>query len=76
MDALSFQEKHGKDAADRIARAAGTSPAYFNQIVHGHRRPSVELAERLVSESAKEFPKVEDQLDFESLMKAKTKAAA
>jgi hypothetical protein len=75
MDALAFIEKHGKDAAEKVALAAGTNWPYFSQIAHGHRRPSVPLAERLVEESAKEFPVEEEQLDFVSLMKSKAQAA-
>jgi hypothetical protein len=76
MEPLNFIEKHGKELAEKVAKAAGTNWAYFSQIAYGHRRPSVELAERLVAESAKEVPVVEEQLDFTSLMKSKGKAAA
>lgn len=75
MDALAFKEKHGKETTKEVAESAGTNLAYFDQIAHGHRRPSVDLAERLVEESAKKFPSADDQLDFVSLMKSKAKAA-
>jgi hypothetical protein len=75
MDALNFIEKHGKEVAERVATAAGTNWPYFSQIAHGHRRPSVPLAERLVEESAKEFAAIDDQLDFVSLMKSKAQVA-
>lgn len=71
MDALAFVEKHGKEAATAIAEAAGTNWAYFSQIAHGHRRPSVTLAEKLVSASAERFPRLEDQLDFVQLLRGK-----
>lgn len=75
MDALAFIEKHGREVAERVAKSAGTNWPYLSQIAHGHRRPSVPLAERLVEESAKEFPNVDEQLDFVSLMKSKAQAA-
>ena len=71
MHALAFIEKHGQAVATEVAEAAGTNAKYFSQIAHGHRRPSVDLAEKLVTASAEKFPKAEDQLDFESLMKSK-----
>ena len=76
MNALAFIEKHGREAATAVAEAAGSNFAYFSQIAHGHRRPSVDLAEKLVTASAEKFPNAEDQLDFVSLMKSKAKAAA
>lgn len=75
MDALKYLEKHGKEAAERVAKKAGTNMAYFSQIAHGHRRPSVELAERLVSASAEETPAADEQLDLLSLLKSKAQAA-
>lgn len=75
MHALAFIEKHGKDAAKEVAEAAGTNLAYFSQIAHGHRRPSVDLAEGLVAASVAKYPNAEDQLDFVSLMKSKARAA-
>lgn len=76
MDALNFLEKHGKDVAERVAKQAGTNFAYFSQIAHGHRRPSVDLADRLVVASAAEFPQPEEQLDLLSLLKPKEQSAA
>lgn len=68
MDAKSFLDKHGKDAAERVAIRAGTNYAYFSQIAHGHRRPSVGLAQKLVEASAHEVRKEHDRLDFVSLL--------
>ncbi|MCG8476130.1 MAG: hypothetical protein MI784_11735 [Cytophagales bacterium] len=64
MDAKSFLDTYGKEEAARVAEAAGTNYAYFNQIIYGHRRPSVELAEKLVDAS-------EGRLDFVLLIKSK-----
>jgi hypothetical protein len=74
MNALAFIEKHGKEVATAVAEAAGTNFPYLSQIAHGHRRPSVELAEKLVATSAERFPNPEEQLDFVSLMKSKDRA--
>lgn len=75
MDAKTFLEKHGKEVAARVATAAGTNYAYFNQIAYGHRRPSPDLARELVTASAKEFPAVTDQLDFDALLPPKRRDA-
>ena len=72
MDAKAFLAQYGIAEATRVSVAAGTNYQYFSQIAHGHRRPSVELAEKLVKASG-------DRLSFEALMrakKAKPKAAA
>jgi len=52
MDAKTFFDKFGRDEAKRIAEEAGTTIEYFSQIAHGHRRPSVKLAKKLVTSSA------------------------
>lgn len=52
MDAKTFIDEFGRDEAKRIAECAGTTIEYFSQIAHGHRRPSVKLAKRLVISSA------------------------
>lgn len=64
MDAKAFLAKYGIEEATRVSVAAGTNYQYFSQIAHGHRRPSVELAEKLVKASG-------DRLSFEALMRAK-----
>lgn len=76
MDALSFLEKHGKEVAERVAKAAGTNYAYFSQIAYGHRRPSPDLARELVDASAEAAPNTEDQLDFDSLLPRKQQPQA
>lgn len=64
MDAKAFLEKFGIEEATRVATEAGTNYRYFSQIAHGHRRPSVRLADRLVEAST-------GRLIFEALMRAK-----
>ena len=51
MDAFQFLEKHGKEVAEQVAIKAGSNYAYFSQIAYGHRRPSVDLAHKLVAAS-------------------------
>lgn len=68
MDANSFLKKFGKDEAGRVAEAAGTTYLYFYQIALGHRRPSVDLATRLESESG-------GRMEFAALLRAKRRAA-
>lgn len=75
MDAKAFLEKHGKERCERVARLAGTNWPYFSQIAYGHRRPSPDLARRLVSASAAVVRRPADQLDFESLLPPKREAA-
>ena len=68
MDAKQFLDQFGREDAQRVAESAGTSFGYFYQIALGHRRPSVELAERLVEAS-------ESRLDFVALLRSKKNAA-
>jgi transcriptional regulator with XRE-family HTH domain len=76
MEASAFLEKHGRQTAERVAKLAGTNFAYFSQIASGHRRPSPDLARRLVSSSAAIVRKPAEQLDFESLLPPKREARA
>lgn len=75
MDALAFIETHGKDVAARVAEKAGTNMAYLSQIAYGHRRPSVDLADRLVAASADEVGNPLEQLDLVSLLRSKKSKA-
>lgn len=68
MNAQDYLDLHGIKKAKEVATKANTSYAYFWQIAKGIRRPSVDLAERLVEAS-------EHELDFVSLLRRKTKAA-
>lgn len=69
MDAKSFLEQFGRIEAKKVAEAAGTNYVYFSQLAHGHRRPSVGLAERLVLAS-------DHRMSFEALLRIKTKREA
>jgi metallophosphoesterase superfamily enzyme len=61
MTAYEYLKRHGKARADQIAELAGISPAYFNQICHGHRHPSCKVAERL-SVASKRRLRIQDLL--------------
>jgi len=50
-DPLTFLLKVGRGEADKIAKKAKLDPRYFNQVCYGHRRASVDAAERLVEAS-------------------------
>lgn len=67
MDAKTFLDTHGEDRSRQVAEGAGTKLGYFKQIAYGHRRPSPDLAERLVTSS-------EGELDFVSLLKSRKAA--
>jgi hypothetical protein len=64
MNAKDFYDLNGKEKTEKIAIKAGTNWGYFIQIIKGSRRPSVELANKLVKASA-------NQLDFVSLLTSK-----
>jgi hypothetical protein len=68
MNAREYLDKHGKEKAEAMAKTAGTNLAYFSQIAAGVRRPSVNLAQRLVDAS-------NGELDFVALLTAKNNAA-
>lgn len=63
MNASLFIEVHGKERAAQVAADAGTSYPYFQHIAKGRRRPSVELAKKLVAAS-------DGELDLLSLLSA------
>jgi hypothetical protein len=76
MDAKSFLEKHGRDTAERVALSAGTNWPYFSQIAHGHRRPSVDLARKLVTASEEVVSDKKSRLDLVSLLPSRQDRAA
>ena len=51
MNAKQFLDAVGREKAEQVAIAAGTTMEYFCHIAYGNRRPSFELAERLVAAS-------------------------
>jgi hypothetical protein len=65
MNAKDFLDEFGREEATRVAIAAGTNYVYFTQIASGHRRPSVDLALRLITAS-------DDRLSFEALLLQRT----
>ena len=66
MNAKQFLKQYGTEEADKVAAKAGTTHAYFLQLVAGTRRPSSELAQKLVEAS-------EGRLDFACLLKSPKK---
>lgn len=55
MDAKKYLDLYGKDKATEVAIKAGTTWQYFYQIARGDRRPSVEMAQKLVEASGSEL---------------------
>jgi hypothetical protein len=55
MDARKFLDHYGPEKAEEVAKKAGTSLAYFRILAGRHRRPSANLAKRLVEASKKEL---------------------
>jgi len=66
MDLRTYIDINGWPAAEKLAEKVGTNRAYFAQLANGHRRPSVELALKIVKASRNE-------IDFMTLVTAKTK---
>ena len=64
MDAGTYIKNVGEIAAETACKQAGTKLVYLKQIASGHRRPSPELAKKLVKASG-------NQLDFEALLFAR-----
>ena len=69
MNAYDFYKTEPKETVEAVAAKAGTTFDYFKQIALGNRRPSVSLAEKLVSASG-------GRLDFVSLLTFTRKASA
>ena len=51
MDAKTFYETFGAEEAEKLSIAAGTTLAYFQQIMYGFRKPSHTLTKKLESAS-------------------------
>ena len=51
MNAKAFHDKYGREKVESVAKAAGTTYAYFQQIMYGNRFPSRNLARRLADAS-------------------------
>ena len=69
MDAKTFHDTYGRERCEQVAKAAKSKLGYFLQIAYGHRRPSPDLAQRLVKASG-------NKLDFVALLTQKKKKAA
>lgn len=69
MNARQFLDQYGREEAARVAEAAGTNAAYFDQLACCARGPSFGLAEKLVAASGQ-------RLDLLSLMRAKAERKA
>jgi transcriptional regulator with XRE-family HTH domain len=67
MNIKQYEKTYGRKGIETLAEKSGTTFAYVMQIYNGIRRPSVELAERLVKASGNE-------LDFVSLLTQKKSA--
>jgi len=61
MNLKEYQQLKGGEAMDALAEKIGTSRAYLSHCANGHRRPSVDMAHKLVEASNHE-------LDFVSLL--------
>lgn len=55
MNAKDFLAKHGKERAEQVSLKAGTTFAYFLQLVYGNRFPSRKLASLLEESSEGEM---------------------
>jgi hypothetical protein len=64
LDAMSFWKQAGITETRRVCDLAGTSYEHFKHIAHKRRRPSVELANRLIKAS-------NGQMSFEKLLFSK-----
>lgn len=51
MDALAFLQAYGREEAERVAKLAGTTFGYFEQLAYGYRKPRPELMWQLVKAS-------------------------
>jgi len=63
MNARNYIDTYGTDAAEALAKKAGTNMAYFRQIANGHRNASINLADALVAAS-------DGELDLMSLLRS------
>lgn len=59
MDMKTFVKTTPKQERERIAKIAGTTDAYFQQLAGGHRKPSALLAKRLEKATNKKLTRAE-----------------
>jgi len=51
MDAMTYWKRYGIKRVHEVCEAAGTTYDYWKLIAYGFKRPSVDLAHRLVEQS-------------------------
>ena len=56
MKPIEYFKQHDKTHVSKVAKAAGTNFAYFEQLARGYRSPSLKLAKRLVEETGGVVP--------------------
>ncbi len=56
MSPFEYFKKHDKNHIDRVAKEAGTSFAYFEQLARGYRTSSIKLAKKLVRATGGDVP--------------------
>jgi hypothetical protein len=49
MDLMQYWKEHGKTKAEEMCREVGTSYEYFKHICNKRKRPSVDMARKMVS---------------------------
>jgi len=53
---IDYFKKHERSHVSKVAEAAGTNFAYFEQLARGYRSPSLKLAKRLARETGGVVP--------------------
>lgn len=76
MNTREFLKEFGSSEAERVAIAAGSNLAYFSQLACGARRPSFELAEKLVVASDGKLDVLALMREKDERLEAKQQAAA
>jgi len=72
MNAMQFWKKYGKTKVMEVCELSGTTYMYWQHIANGRKRPSVDLAYRLVEHSKGELTFV-DLLPHSNDMKSAAK---
>ena len=65
MDAMTYWKAHGREAVMQLCDKVGTTYNYWKHIANRRKRPSVDLARRLVEHSG-------GKLTFEKLLPPKS----
>ena len=56
MDAMTFWDAVGRESVQRMCREIGTSYDYWKHIANRRKRPSVDLARKMVDYSRRHHP--------------------